>query len=229
MKVAVFAIQYTAKKFDNTYRKQIPKEFSAEKRNLLFDELIKKSRKNGVELAVLPGGFFRTNRPGGIANGLRHYPPKINVLVGWDNVNGDKREVWVIAKNGSITKRISEAYEKNKPDEGRSKLTDILDRRFKINNKTYSAYCCGDIIIDKRKFTYSKAAFVLAHCSAPGRSFTPAMRKLGIPTFLSQHVKYPHKTVSFAYNGMYKKDNPKSKEFCGDSQGLKWIGRIYSV
>jgi len=230
MKVAIFAVQYKAKNFDNAYVNPVPKEFQSEVRIRLFDELINHSRNNKIHLVILLGGFFRTDSPAGIANRLKHYPPKINVLVGWDNVDGDKREVWVIAKNGSITKRILEAYEKNKSDKGKSKLINISDRRFQINNNMYSAYCCGDIIIDKRKFTYSKAAFVLAHSSAPGRSFTPSMRKLGIPTFLSHHLKNPWISQNYAYNGKYKKDDSNPlKKIRGEFQGLKWIARIYSV
>jgi hypothetical protein len=230
MKVAIFAVQYKAKNFDNAYVSPVPREFQSKVRIQLFDELINHSRNNKIHLAILPGGFFRTNSPGGIANRLKHYPPKINVLVGWDNVAGDKREVWAIAKNGSITKRIPEAYEKNKSDKGKSKLINISDRSFQITNNMYSAYCCGDIIIDKRKFTYSKAAFVLAHFSAPGRSFTPAMRKLGIPTFLSHHVKKPSlkNNEYFAYNGG-KLLKPIDEFKNTESQGLNWIARIYSV
>lgn len=225
MKVAVFAVEYTVYEL-GWNRNPIPSELRSEFRVPFFHKLITHAQDQRVELAVLPGGFFRTDSPGGIANRLRHYPPKVTVLVGCDNVKGNKCEVWVIAPNGKIKRRIPEAYiYKNSK---RQAVLSRTDRRFQINNKLYSAYCCGDVIIDHRKFTYSKAAFVLAHYSAKGRSFTPSMRKLGIPTFLSHHVKNPYSIEYFAYNG--KKSLKPIKEFWnGRFQGLRWIGRVYSV
>lgn len=231
MKAAVFTVEYRVKDL-GWGREPIPPEFRSSSRLSLFHELIKIIHRQKVDLAVLPGGFFRTDSPGGIINGLKYRSPEINVLVGWDNVAGNKREVWVIAKNGSITKRIPEAW--ISPRKFSAEILSQADRRFQINNKMYSAYCCGDVIIDKRRFTYSKAAFVLAHSSAPGRSFTPAMRKLQIPVFLSHHVKNPSikNNEYFAYNG--KKDLEPKTELEGKFQGtkckkLKWMARVYSV
>ena len=227
MKVAVFAVQYTVKDL-GWGRVPIPPELRSKLRIPFFHELVKRAREEKVDLVVLPGGFFRTNFPGGIANRLRHYPPKISVLVGRDNVKCNNQEAWVIAPNGTINRRVPEAWiSSTKFSENILRNT---ERRFQINNKWYSVYCCGDVIIDDRKFTYSKAAFVLAHHSSSGRFFTPSMRRLEISTFLSHHVKYLYNTVSYAYNGKYKKNKPQPiKKIYGEFQGLKWIARIYSI
>ena len=155
-------------------------------------------------------------------------PPKVKVLVGRDNKCGNQLEAWVVSPNGHITKRITEAwiYEGSKRLDV---LNSITDRRFQLHNKKYAIFCCGDVLIDKRRspITNSKAAFVLAHYRAKGRNFTPSMRNLGMPAFLSHHVKHPYKTISFAYNG--KNDLKPIDELKGEFQGLKWIARIYCV
>ena len=181
---------------------------------------------------MLPGGFFRTNFPGGIVNALKQQPPGIYVLVGRDNETCSKREVWVIGRSGSIKRRIPEAW-KSKGRFSQDTLNRITDRRFQLDNRMYAIYCCGDVLIDDRKapITYSEAAFVLAHNSANGRQFTRSMRKLEMPVFLSQHVKYPYNTDGFAYNGN-DDIKPIKKALKGKSKGLKelkWIARIYSV
>lgn len=232
MKVAVFTVQYNIIRWSNC---SIPREFRSEFRNNLFEELIKCARAEKVDLAVLPGGFYRTNFPGGIANSLKYYPPKITVLVGWDNMPGQKREAWVVAPNGKIKTKIPEAWKSSgKFDKGI--LNSIDDRRFRLGKKMYAAFCCGDILIDneqnagrKPPIFNSKAAFVLAHNSAKGRSFSPAMRKLGIPVFLSHHVRNPYNTVSFAYKGKYKKNDPRPKEIYDKYKKFKWVARIYTI
>jgi len=241
MKVAVFAVQYKGfKKFDNSYKKPIPIDFTSDARNCLFDSLIKKARRHNVDLAVLPGGFFRTDSPGGIANGFTYYPPKIAVVVGWDNVLGSKSEAWVIRPDGKIKVKFPEAW-KSSGNFNKKILYSIDDRTFDYRGKKFAVFCCGDVLIDNEEHAGRKppifdscAAFVLAHSSAPGRSFTPAMRKLQIPVFLSHHVKYPSikNNEYFAYNG--KKNLEPKTELEGKFQGtkfkeLKWIARVYSI
>ena len=231
MKVAIFVVEYRAKKFDDSYRYPIPREFRSECRNFLFNELIGYVKKEKVDLAVFPGGFFRTDSPGDIINSLKYCPPEIKVLVGWDNVAGNKREVWVVAKNGSITKRIPEAWISS--HKFSVEILSQTDRRFQFCNKTYAAFCCGDILLwtkqNRKTPTYSKAAFVLAHYTA--RRFSSSMQKLEIPTFLSHHVRDPYNTISYAYNGKYKKNDPEpiGKSIKSEFQGLKWVARIYSI
>ena len=237
MKVVIFVVQYKGfKKFDNSYKKPIPIDFTSDVRNSLFDNLIKKACKKNVDLAVLPGGFFRTDSPGGIANGLKHHPPKITVVVGWDNVLGSKSEAWVIDPDGVIKVRYPEAW-KSPGNFNKKILSSINDRTFDVREKKFAVFCCGDVLIDNKEHAGrkppifdSRAAFVLAHSSASGQSFTPAMRKLVMPVFLSQHVKWPSlkNNEYFAYNG--KKPLEPIDEFEDKrSQSLKWIARIYSI
>jgi len=212
-------------------RNPVPLELRSDCRVPLFHELIQHSMAQGIDLVVLPGGFFRTDYSGGIVNALKQHPPKISVLVGCDDVACGQREVWVVAPNGRITRRIPEAWISTYRF-SQAVLDSITDRRFQLDNKMYAVFCCGDVLIDKRKapITYSKAAFVLAHNSANGRQFTPSMRKLKMPAFLSQHVKHPYNTVGFAYNG--NSDLQANITLKGKSKGmkeLKWIARIYSV
>ena len=231
MKIVVFTIQYTVSDF-GWEQDPVPVELRSNIRMPLFYELIKYARYQQAKLAVLPGGFFRVDRSGGIANTLRHCPPRITVLVGRDNEKCNYREGWVIASNGTINRRIPQAW--ISPNKFSKDVLRNTERRFQINNKMYSIFCCGDVIIYKKKIpTYTEAAFVLAHYSATGRNFTPSMRKLDIPTFLSHHVKYPYNTDNFAYNGK-KKIYPVKKAIKGEFKGLKskklkWIARVYSV
>lgn len=152
MKIAVFAIQYKIK-FDSYSIDKFnrpPEEIRSELRNSLFDELINSARENKVNLAVLPAGFFRSANSSGIANRLNHYPPGIHVLVGWDNLAGGKREVWVVKSDGQIQKRIAEAWKcSGKFD--RNILNTITNRRFRVGNKNYAVFCCGDILIDNEQ------------------------------------------------------------------------------
>lgn len=234
VKVAVFAVEYTVEEL-GWGRNPIPVELRSEFRIPFFHELVKRAREEKVDLAVLPGGFFRADKPGVIAKALKTSPPKIIVLVGCDNVAGKKCEVWIVGLNGSIKKVIPQAWI-HKKSERQTVLKSITDRRFQLHNKMYAVFCCGDVLIDHRKppIAGSKVAFVLAHYSATGRSFTPAMRKLGIPVFLSHHVKNPSlkNNEYFAYNGT--KDLEPKTELEGKFQRskckkLKWIARIYSV
>ncbi len=206
----------------------IPRELRSDCRVPLFHELTDYAKGQGADLVVLPGGFFRTDFPGGIVNALKQQPPGISVLVGRDNVVGSECEVWIIHPTGKIGRRIPEAW-KSKGRFSQDTLNRITDRRFQLDNRMYAAYCCGDVLIDDRKapITYSEAAFVLAHNSANGRQFTRSMRKLEMPVFLSQHVKYPYNTDGFAY-----KENIDLKPLTvwkGKCQGLKWIARVYAV
>jgi hypothetical protein len=232
MKVAIFAIQYTLKK--SFWSPKVPTEFYSNSRISLFNELIQCSQSKGIKLVVLPGGFFRTDSPGGIANALKHCPPKMHVLAGRDNVFGDQREVWIIKPSGLIRK-IPEIWSRgwwNKTEAERQKeFNRIYDRRFQVKNKTYAVFGCGDIIIDDRLSPIAdcKAAFVLAHYSSPGRSFTPAMRRLKKPIFLSHHVKHPYNTTYFAYKGDKLPLKPDYEFWNENSQGLEWIARVYSV
>jgi len=229
MKVAILSIQYTIKNF-GWGRRPIPSELRSKFRFPFFQELIKQVQHHNVGLVVFPGGFFRSDYPHNIASFLENNPPKVNVLFGRDNERGNICEVWVIAPNGKVSRKIPEAWI-YKSFKRQAVLNRIKDRRFQIYNKFYSAYSCGDVMIDHRKSTDSKASFVLAHYSAKGRSFTPSMRKLAIPTFLSHHVKDPENTISFAYNGKYEKNMPKPivEPIKGKFQGLKWIARVYCV
>ena len=211
----------------------IPRELRSDCRVPLFHELTDYAKGQGADLVVLPGGFFRTDFPGGIVNALKQQPPGISVLVGRDNVVGSECEVWIIHPTGKIGRRIPEAWVKKKKSELEAALRNITDRQFQLNNKMYAVFSCGDVLIDKRRgpITYSKAAFVLAHHSAKGRHFTRSMRKLEMPAFLSQHVKYPYNTDGFAYKGN-EDIKPISKALKGKSKGLrklKWIARIYSI
>ncbi len=206
----------------------IPRELRSDCRVPLFHELTDYAKGQGADLVVLPGGFFRTDFPGGIVNALKQQPPGISVLVGRDNVVGSECEVWIIHPTGKIGRRIPEAW-KSKGRFSHDTLNRITDRRFQLDNRMYAVYCCGDVLIDDRKapITYSEAAFVLAHNSANGRQFTRSMRKLEMPAFLSQHVKYPYNTDGFAY-----KENIDLKPLTvwkGKCQGLKWIARVYAV
>ncbi len=206
----------------------IPRELRSDCRVPLFHELTDYAKGQGADLVVLPGGFFRTDFPGGIVNALKQQPPGISVLVGRDNVVGSECEVWIIHPTGKIGRRIPEAW-KSKGRFSHDTLNRITDRRFQLDNRMYAVYCCGDVLIDDRKapITYSEAAFVLAHNSANGRQFTRSMRKLEMPVFLSQHVKYPYNTDGFAY-----KENIDLKPLTvwkGKCQGLKWIARVYAV
>lgn len=229
MKVAVFAIQYTVK-YLGWGRDPIPPELRSGFRLPFFYELIRQIQNQKINFAVLPGGFFRCDSIAGIVNSLLHHPPKISVLVGRDDVSCKYREVLIIAPNGRLTKRIPEAWiSLRKFSAERLSQT---DRRFQLCNKMYAVFCCGDILLwakqNRKAPTYSKAAFVLAHYTA--RRFASSMRWLGIPTFLSHHVKDPYNTVNYAYNGKYKRNRPKLiKEPWGEFQGLKWIARIYSI
>ncbi len=206
----------------------IPRELRSDCRVPLFHELTDYAKGQGADLVVLPGGFFRTDFPGGIVNALKQQPPGISVLVGRDNVVGSECEVWIIHPTGKIGRRIPEAW-KSKGRFSHDTLNRITDRRFQLDNRMYAAYCCGDVLIDDRKapITYSEAAFVLAHNSANGRQFTRSMRKLEMPAFLSQHVKYPYNTDGFAYKGNI--DLKPLTIWKGKCQGLKWIARVYSV
>lgn len=206
----------------------IPRELRSDCRVPLFHELTDYAKGQGADLVVLPGGFFRTDFPGGIVNALKQQPPGISVLVGRDNVVGSECEFWIIHPTGKIGRRIPEAW-KSKGRFSHDTLNRITDRRFQLDNRMYAVYCCGDVLIDDRKapITYSEAAFVLAHNSANGRQFTRSMRKLEMPVFLSQHVKYPYNTDGFAY-----KENIDLKPLTvwkGKCQGLKWIARVYAV
>lgn len=235
MKIAVFVVGYTVD-FDS-YPSTIPVEFRSEFRNLLFDELIKHARKEKVDLAVLPGGFFRTDYPDKIAKFLEKHSPKVNVLVGRDNASGSKLEVLVVSPSGTFRKEIVEVYDqykkaKNNKSKKKVILQSIKDRRFQIDNKMYTVFSCGDVLIPEiRKaspLTYCKAAFVLAHYTA--RRFSSSMRKIDMPIFLSHHLKNPWISQNYAYNGKFKKDDPKPlKKICDEFQGLKWIARVYSV
>ncbi len=229
MKVAVFTVEYTVSEF---WPSSIPRELRADCRVPLFHELCDYAKGQEIDLVVLPGGFFRSNFPGGIANALRHHPPNITVLVGCDNVSGSECEVWIVHPNGNIGRKIPEAW-KSKGRFCQDTLNRITDRRFQLDNRMYAVYCCGDVLIDDRKapITYSEAAFVLAHNSASGRQFTRSMRNLERPVFLSQHVKYPYNTDGFAYKGN-DDIKPIAKALKGKSKGLKelkWIARIYSI
>ncbi len=206
----------------------IPRELRSDCRVPLFHELTDYAKGQGADLVVLPGGFFRTDFPGGIVNALKQQPPGISVLVGRDNVVGSECEVWIIHPTGKIGRRIPEAW-KSKGRFSHDTLNRITDRRFQLDNRMYAVYCCGDVLIDDRKapITYSEAAFVLAHNSANGRQFTRSMRKLEMPVSLSQHVKYPYNTDGFAYKGNI--DLKPLTIWKGKCQGLKWIARVYSV
>lgn len=229
MKVLIYTIEYRVSEI-GWGRDPIPREFSSELRIPLFHELIEYANVQKVSLVVLPGGFFRTDHPAGIANALKHNPPQLNVVVGRDDKANKFSEVWVMAQNGTIRRKIPEAWIQQKNESKRqSILEDVSDRRFQIRNKFFAAFCCGDVIIDKRKapITNSEATFVLSHYSAKGRNFTPSMRKLNIPVFLSHHVRDPYSTTNFAYHG--NRDLKADTELKGKSQGLKWISRIYTI
>jgi len=235
MKVAIFVVQYKIK-FDE-YPARINKEFRDGYRNPLFSKLVERACSEKVNLVVLPGGFFRTDYPDKIAKYLEKYPPKVNVLVGRDNASGSKLEVLVVSPSGTIRKEIVEVYDQYKKarnNESKKKAIrqSIKDRRFQIDNKMYTIFSCGDVLIPEiRKaspLTYCKAGFVLAHYTA--RRFSSSMRKIGMPIFLSHHLKNPWISQNYAYNGKFKKDDPKPlKKIYGEFQGLKWIARIYSV
>lgn len=228
MRFIVFTIEYTVSDF-GWGRNPVPVELRSDCRIPLFCDLIKCANDQNVSLAMLPGGFFRTDFPAGIISALRHNPPEIAVLVGRDNRANNHCEIWVIAPSGRIRRKIPEAWIYKRESKRQSVLDSITDRRFQLKDKMYAVFCCGDVIIDERKALISKcgAAFVLAHYSAKGRNFTQAMRDLGIPVFLSHHVKYPYNTISFAYNGDI--DLRPITELKGESQGLKWMGRVYSI
>ena len=235
MKVAIFAVQYKIR--FNEYPARINKEFREEFRNSLFSNQIEHARSEKVNLAVLPDGFFRTDYPDKIVKYLEKNQPKIHVLVGRDNACGSKLEVLVISPNGTIRKRIIEVYDQYKKagsNKNKQKMIiqGIKDRRFQIDNKMYTAFSCGDVLIPEiRKaspLTYCKAAFVLAHYTA--LRFSSAMRKVEIPIFLSHHLKNPWDSQNYAYKGKFKKNDPMPiKKICGEFQGLKWIARVYSI
>ncbi|MBT9144958.1 hypothetical protein B9J77_04125 [candidate division NPL-UPA2 bacterium Unc8] len=196
MKVAIFAVQYKVK--FNEYPTTLNKEFQESFRNEFFNELIIQARSEKVNLALLPDGFFRSDYPDRIVKFLKRNSPKINVLVGRDNTSGSKLEVLLVSPSGRIRKKIVEVYDQYKrARKNKSKkkaiLQGIRDRRFQINNKMYTVYSCGDVLVSEiRKaspLTYCKAAFVLAHYTA--RRFSSSMRKVGIPIFLSHHLKNP--------------------------------------
>ena len=235
MKFAIFAIQYKVK--FNEYPVTLNKEFREGFRNEFFNKLIFQSRSEKVNLAVLPGGFFRSGYPDKIVKFLKRNPPKVNVLVGRDNTSGSKLEVLRISPTGKIRKVIVEVYDQyKKARKNKSKqkaiLQGIKDRRFQISNKMYTVYSCGDVLVPEiRKaspLTYCKAAFVLAHYTA--RRFSSSMRKVGIPIFLVHHLKNPWSSQNYAYKGKYKKDDPiPLKKIRGEFKGFKWIARIYTV
>jgi hypothetical protein len=229
MKVVIFSIEYRA--FELGWgRNPIPRELRSDIRIPLFHELAQLGFDRKASLIVFPGGFFRTDFPAGIAGSLKRIPPKTTVLVGRDNKAGNKLEAWVVAPSGRIRRKIPEAWIHKKESKRQSVLDSISDRRFQHENRLYAVFCCGDVIIDKRRapITHSKAAFVLAHYSAKGIHFTPSMRSLNIPVFLSHHVKDPYNTVNFAYQGD-RNLRPLIPPFKGKSLGFRWIGRIYSI
>lgn len=228
MKVAVFAIQYTVK-YLGWGRDPIPPELRSRFRLPFFHELMKQMQNQKVDLAILPGGFFRCDSVAGIANALLHHPPKISILVGHDDVSCKYREVLVIAPNGRLTKRIPEAW--ISPRKFSEEILSQTDRRFQLHNKMYAVFCCGDILLwakqNRKVPTYSKAAFVLAHYTA--RRFSSSMRKADKLIFLSHHLRKPWPSQNYAYKGKFKKNDPKPiKKICGEFQGLKWIARVYS-
>jgi hypothetical protein len=231
MRLAIFAIQYVAKGF--FWSSRFNREFCSDSRILLFSKIIKCCLKREIDLAVFPGGFFRTDSPYKFTRALKKNPPKINVLVGHDNVLGDQREVWIIEPSGMLRK-IPEIWSKtwwDKTDkEHQKEFNRINDRCFQVKNKTYAVFGCGDVIIDNRisPIAGSKAIFVLAHYSSPGRSFTPAMRRMKKPAFLSHHVRHPYETTYFSYKGD-KPLKPNYEFWNEDSQELEWIARVYSV
>jgi hypothetical protein len=229
MRIIIFTIEYRVSEL-GWGRNPIPRELRSDIRIPLFHELAQIGFDLNAFLIVLPGGFFRTDLPAGIAGALKRNPPKITVLVGRDNKAGNFCEIWVVTQNGRIRKRTPQAWIHESESERQSVMEKINDRRFQLRNKMYASYCCGDVIIDKRRnpITHSKAAFVLAHYSAKGINFTPPMRSLKIPVFLSHHVKDPYNTVNFAYEGD-KDIRPLIPPLKGKSLGFKWIGRMYSI
>ena len=74
MKVAIFAVQYKVK--FNEYPATLNKEFREGFRNEFFNKLIFQARSEKVNLAVLPGGFFRSDYPDKIVDGRN---PKIQI------------------------------------------------------------------------------------------------------------------------------------------------------
>jgi len=226
MKVAVFVIGYTHNK----------REFGIPHRIRFFHELTQHAKKQKIDLVVLPGGFFRTNSPKIVINALKCQPPQVTVLVGCDNMNFTESKVWVVASNGKIVKELPEAW-KSSYKFSKTVLNSINDRRFSFKNKIFSIFSCGDILIDnelnagrKPPIFNSKAAFVLSHFSAKGRSFAPHMRNLEIPVFLSHHVKWPYDTVSFAYNGNYNARPKPIAEFWNEkTEGVEWMARVYPI
>jgi hypothetical protein len=232
MKVAIFIIEYSLNSNFNEYPTSVPKEFRNGIRIQFFSELIEYSLKKDVDLVVLPGGFFRTDSLVGISNSLKHKSPGLNVLVGRDNTTGSHMEVLVISPSGRIKKRIPEAWE-SAGEFSQKTFNSIKDRRFRVRNRLFAAYSCGDVIIDQRKtpIIYSEGAFVLAHYSAKGRNFTPAMRKLNMPVFLSHHVSYPYNAHGFAYCG--KRNLKPIIEECNtfecNAKQLAWKARLFSI
>lgn len=113
----------------------IPKELRSDIRIPLFHELAEIGYDCKAALIVFPGGFFRTDIPAGIAGSLKRIPPKATVLVGRDSIDGDYCEVWVIAPNGSIRRRIPEAWIHQNEPKYQSGLENINDRKFQLRNK----------------------------------------------------------------------------------------------
>ena len=108
MRAAVFNVELTLEEFWPDGR--VPVELRSDCRIPLFHEIVGHARSAGVHLAVLPGGFFRTDRPGGIAAAIKKNPPRIRVLVGRDDVSGVRREAWAVTRAGGVSKRFPEIW-----------------------------------------------------------------------------------------------------------------------
>ncbi len=192
-----------------------------------------------INLLIFPGGFFEGNNISSFRSYLRKNPPNVALIVGWDKKTGkndkkrekqnSKREIWAVSSNGEIKTRIREAWIGKGGKINKEILKNIQKRKCIVGQVSVDLYCCGDVLIDKRHFN-GKLAAITAHQSARGRAFSPAMRNLNKPVFLSHFVMHPYKTKDFAYNGAtnLKAIAVVNNNECSLEQ-VEWQARIYSL
>lgn len=204
------------------------------KRCLLYSNILDQLRSSYLDLLIFPGGFFCGANWEQFSGCLKMNPPNVTLVVGWDEKPGKKnksgkiqkrkREVWAVSRKGQIKMRIQEAWGRS---DAKEVLKKVSERRCLIDRNDVDLYCCGDVLIDERKFEGEIVA-VTAHCSAKGRAFSRAMRSLEKPAFLSHFVKHPYKTTDFAYCGTekLKSKEPIQRYF---QEKIKWQARIYNI